>query len=60
PALEAALDGVVEARGAKKRDVFQAVRVAVTGTTVSPGLPETLAVLGREESLRRIDAALAA
>ena len=52
-------DEVVAARGAKKRDVFQAVRVAVTGTTVSPGLPETLVVLGRDESLRRIDAALA-
>jgi len=58
--LEAALDRVVQERGAKKRDVFQAVRVAVTGTTVSPGLPETLAVLGRDEALRRIDAALAA
>jgi glutamyl-tRNA synthetase len=54
--IEAALDRVVEEHGAKKRDVFQAVRVAVTGTTVSPGLPETLAVLGREETLRRIDA----
>jgi glutamyl-tRNA synthetase len=58
--LEEALDRVVETRGARKRDVFQAVRVAVTGTTVSPGLPETMAVLGRDESLRRIDAALAA
>jgi glutamyl-tRNA synthetase len=56
--VEAALDEVVAARGAKKRDVFQAVRVAVTGTPVSPGLPETLVVLGRDESLRRIDAAL--
>jgi glutamyl-tRNA synthetase len=58
--LEQALDRVVEARGARKRDVFQAVRVAVTGTTVSPGLPETMAVLGRDESLRRIDSALTA
>jgi glutamyl-tRNA synthetase len=32
----------------------------VTGTTVSPGLPETLEVLGREETLRRLDAALGA
>jgi glutamyl-tRNA synthetase len=52
-----ALDGVVAARGSRRRDVFQVVRVAVTGTTVSPGLPETLAVLGREETLRRLDAA---
>jgi glutamyl-tRNA synthetase len=58
--IQAALDRVVEDLGAKRRDVFQAVRVAVTGTTVSPGLPETVAVLGRDEALRRIDAALTA
>jgi glutamyl-tRNA synthetase len=58
PAIEAALDDVVAARGARKRDVFQALRVAVTGQTVSPGLPETLAVLGREEALARTGAAL--
>jgi glutamyl-tRNA synthetase len=56
-AVLAALDGVVAARGSRRRDVFQAVRVAVTGTTVSPGLPETLAVLGRDEALRRMEAA---
>jgi glutamyl-tRNA synthetase len=32
--------------------------VAIAGTTVSPGIFESLAVLGREESLRRVDAAL--
>jgi glutamyl-tRNA synthetase len=58
PAIEAALDDVVAARGARKRDVFQALRVAVTGQTVSPGLPETLAVLGRDEALARTGAAL--
>ena len=58
PAIEAALDQVVAARGARKRDVFQALRVAVTGRTVSPGLPETLAVLGRDEALARTGAAL--
>jgi glutamyl-tRNA synthetase len=57
--VEEALRGVVEARAAKPKDVFQPVRVALAGTTVSPGLFETLAVLGREESLARIDAALA-
>jgi glutamyl-tRNA synthetase len=56
--VERALRGVVEARGARPRDVFQPVRVALAGTTVSPGIFETLAVLGRDESLRRIDAAL--
>jgi glutamyl-tRNA synthetase len=58
-AIDVALRGVVEARGDKAKDVFQPVRVALAGTTVSPGIFETLAVLGREESLRRIDAALA-
>jgi glutamyl-tRNA synthetase len=56
--VERALRGVVEDRGAKPRDVFQPVRVALAGTTVSPGIFETLAVLGRDESLRRIDDAL--
>jgi glutamyl-tRNA synthetase len=56
--IERALRGVVEARGAKAKDVFQPVRVALAGTTVSPGIFETLAVLGRDESLARIDAAL--
>jgi glutamyl-tRNA synthetase len=59
-AVEPALRAVVEARGAKPRDVFQPVRVALAGTTVSPGIFETLAVLGREASLARIDRALAA
>jgi glutamyl-tRNA synthetase len=59
-AILAALDVIVALGGAKRRDVFQSVRVAVTGTTVSPGLPETLEVLGREETLRRLDTALAA
>ena len=57
--IEPALRGVVEARGAKPRDIFQPVRVALAGTTVSPGIFETLQVLGRDESLRRIDEVLA-
>src|SRR3954454_15600682 len=57
-ALEAALQGVLERMGAKPRQVFQPIRVALAGTTVSPGIFETLRLLGREESLRRIDAAL--
>jgi glutamyl-tRNA synthetase len=53
--IEAALRGVVEARGAKPRDVFQPVRVALAGTPVSPGIFETLEVLGRDESLARLE-----
>jgi glutamyl-tRNA synthetase len=57
-AIEAALRAVVEARGVKPKEVFQPVRVAISGTTVSPGIFESLAVLGRDEALVRIDAAL--
>ncbi len=58
-AVEQALAPVLAHRGGKPRDVYQPVRVAVAGTTVSPGIFETLAVLGREETVRRIDEALA-
>jgi glutamyl-tRNA synthetase len=37
--------------------VAQPLRAALTGSTVSPGIDATLAALGREESLRRIEAA---
>jgi glutamyl-tRNA synthetase len=57
--IEVALREVVEGSGAKPKDVFQPIRVALAGTTVSPGIFESLAVLGRDEALRRIDAALA-
>jgi glutamyl-tRNA synthetase len=56
--VETALRGVVERRGAKPKDVFQPVRVAIAGTTVSPGIFESVAALGRDEALARIDAAL--
>jgi len=59
-AIEAALRGVIEARSAKPKDVFQPVRVALAGTTVSPGIFETLTVLGRDESLARVEKALLA
>ncbi len=58
-AIDAALRGVAAARGAKAKDVFQPVRVAIAGLASSPGLFESLAVLGRDESLARIDAVLA-
>jgi glutamyl-tRNA synthetase len=56
--VEQALRGVVERLDAKPRDVFQPVRVAIAGTTVSPGIFESVAALGREETLARIDSAL--
>jgi glutamyl-tRNA synthetase len=51
---------VIERRGVKPREVYQPLRVAITGGTVSPGIFESVALLGREETLRRIDRALAA
>jgi glutamyl-tRNA synthetase len=57
--VEAALRNVVEQMGTKPGAVFQPVRVAVSGKTVSAGVFESLALLGKEESLARIDSALA-
>jgi glutamyl-tRNA synthetase len=56
--VEAALREVVEKRGVKPKQVFQPVRVAIAGTTVSPGIFESVALLGRDRTLERIDAAL--
>ncbi|MFL5975507.1 MAG: glutamate--tRNA ligase [Solirubrobacterales bacterium] len=57
--VEQALRRVVEERDVKPNKVFQPLRVALSGGTVSPGIFETVALLGREETLRRVDAALA-
>jgi glutamyl-tRNA synthetase len=59
-AVEQALAAVIERRGAKPREVYQPLRVALTGTTVSPGIFESVVLLGREETLRRIAGALGA
>jgi glutamyl-tRNA synthetase len=58
PGVESALRGVVERRATAPAKIFQPVRVAITGTTVSPGIFESVAALGREETLARIDRAL--
>jgi glutamyl-tRNA synthetase len=57
-AVEAALSPLPERLGLKPGRVYQPIRVAITGGTVSPGIFESLSALGRDESLRRIDAAL--
>ena len=59
-AIEAALRGLAEQLGLSPRKAFQPIRVAVTGSTISPGLFESFEVLGREESLRRLSRAGAA
>ena len=56
--VEAALGPVLEAGGYKPRELYQPIRVALAGTTVSPGIFETVALMGRDETLRRIDSAL--
>ncbi len=57
-AIEAALAPLVERMGVKPGRLYQPIRVAITGSSVSPGIFESLAALGREESLARIDAAI--
>jgi glutamyl-tRNA synthetase len=57
--VERALRGVVEASGTKPGKVYQPVRVAIAGSTISPGIFESVALLGREQTLARIDQALA-
>jgi glutamyl-tRNA synthetase len=57
-AVEQTLQALVSSRSVKPREVYQPLRVAITGTTISPGIFESVALLGREETLRRVDAAL--
>jgi glutamyl-tRNA synthetase len=57
-AVEAALNPIPDQLRSKPGKIFQPIRVAITGTSVSPGIFESLAALGREESLTRIDAAI--
>ena len=58
-ALEQALRELADELGEKPRNAFAPIRLAVTGAKVSPGLFESLELLGRERSLERIRAALA-
>jgi glutamyl-tRNA synthetase len=54
--LETALKQLTERLGMKPRQAFQPIRVAVTGSKISPGLYESLELLGREQSLTRLRA----
>src|SRR5579884_4259311 len=56
--VEAALRRVVKTRATKPARVFQPVRVAIAGSTISPGIFESVALLGKDETLARIDRAL--
>jgi glutamyl-tRNA synthetase len=56
--VEEVLRGVSERTQRKAKAIFQPLRVALTGTTVSPGIFETVALLGRDETLARVGRAL--
>ena len=53
-AIEDTLRSLADELGEKPRQAFQPIRLAVTGSKISPGLFESLELLGREESLRRL------
>jgi glutamyl-tRNA synthetase len=55
--VEAALRGVAERLEPSPKKAFQPIRLAVTGSKVSPGLFESIALLGKDESLARLSAA---
>ncbi|HEX5929896.1 MAG TPA: glutamate--tRNA ligase [Solirubrobacterales bacterium] len=56
--IEAALRSIIDRFEVKPGKLYQPIRVAITGTSVSPGIFESLSVLGREESLKRLETAV--
>jgi glutamyl-tRNA synthetase len=57
--LETVFKGLLEAFDIKLGKIAQPVRVALTGTSVSPGIFEIIAVLGKQRVLQRLDKAIA-
>jgi len=60
PAIEAALRNLAGELGLKPGEAFQPIRMAVTGSKISPALFESLELLGRDETLRRLGRAVGA
>jgi glutamyl-tRNA synthetase len=56
PTIETVLRELADRLGLKPRQAFQPIRLAVTGSNISPGLFESLELLGREESIARLSA----
>ena len=56
--LERELRGLVEREGLSANRVLQPIRVAITGSTVSPGIFESLVALGRGDTIERINRAI--
>ena len=59
PGVAAMLDALAEREALSRTKAFQPVRAAVTGSNVSPPLPESLALLGKERTLERLRRAAA-
>jgi len=57
-AIEPLMRGFVEELGMKTGQIFMTLRVAVTGSRVSPGLFETMAVLGKQRTVKRLSEAV--
>jgi len=55
--IAATLDGLAAGAGLSRTKAWQPIRAAVTGSNVSPPLPESLALLGRERTVARVRAA---
>ena len=55
-AIEQTLRELADRLGQKPRQAFQPIRIAVTGSKISPGLFESLELLGKERSLARLSA----
>ena len=53
--VQAAFNGILERHGLKLKDVAQALRVALCGRPVSPGIYDTLMLVGRDEVVARLD-----
>ena len=58
-AIHLAVQGLADTRGIGLGKVAQPIRVAVSGGSVSPPIDQTLSILGREKTLRRLDDAIA-
>ena len=56
PHVESAVRGTAADRGIKAGVLIHSVRVALTGRTASPGLFEMIVLLGREETIARLNA----
>ncbi len=58
PSIAAAMDALAESAGLNRTKGWQPLRAAVTGSNISPPLPESLALLGKERTLARVRAAV--